>query len=34
MDAQRGEELSSVYEEILAILGQIINNPQPWLLKR
>ena len=34
MDAQTGEELSSVYEEILAILGQIINNSQPWLLKR
>ncbi|WP_107668709.1 four helix bundle protein [Cyanothece sp. BG0011] len=29
-----GQELSNIYDEIIAILVKIINNPEPWLLKK
>ncbi len=34
LDSETGKELSSIYDEILAILVKIINNPSPWLLKK
>ena len=34
LDSETGKELSNIYDEILAILVKIINNPQPWLLNR
>jgi four helix bundle protein len=34
LDTETGEQLSNTYDEILAILVKVINNPEPWLLKR
>ena len=34
LDPETGKELSNIYDEILAILVKIINNPEPWLLKK
>ena len=34
INPETGQFLSSQYNEIIAILVKIINNPQPWLLKR
>ena len=34
LDTETGQQLSSIYDEILAILVKVINNPEPWLLKR
>ena len=34
LERKTAEQLSNVYDEILAILVKIINNPHPWLLKR
>jgi four helix bundle protein len=34
LDNNKGNELYSIYNRILSILVTIINNPQPWLLKR
>ena len=34
LDKKLADEISSEYNQILAILVKVINNPQPWLLKR
>ena len=33
LEPETGQELSNIYDEILAILGKIINNLEPWFLK-
>jgi four helix bundle protein len=32
LEAERGKELYQVYNEILAMLSAMIQNPSPWLL--
>ncbi len=34
LDPELVKRLSSEYDEILAILVKVINNPEPWLLRR
>ncbi len=34
LDTETGQQLSEKYDQILGILVKVINNPQPWLLKR
>ena len=34
LSPETGQELFNIYDEILAILVKIINNPEPWLLKK
>ena len=34
LDKEKGQQLSEQYDQILGILVKVINNPQPWLLKR
>ncbi len=34
LESETAQKLSNIYDEILAILVKIINNPEPWLLKK
>ncbi|EAZ91909.1 hypothetical protein CY0110_29579 [Crocosphaera chwakensis CCY0110] len=34
LEPEIGQKLFNIYDEIIAILVKIINNPEPWLLKK